>query len=88
LPSAEAPAAEVPTGDAPAGPSKSELKKRAKEAEKAKKAAEKAAKQAELAAQKESAEVVRNQDFNLASVIHSHPATIRTLRPLSMASFL
>ncbi|KAH9946669.1 aspartate-tRNA ligase [Amylocystis lapponica] len=39
------------------GPTKSELKKRAKEAEKAKKAAEKAAKQAELDAQKAAAEV-------------------------------
>ena len=44
-------------GDAK-GPSKSELKKRAKEAEKAKKAAEKAARQAELEAQKAAAEVV------------------------------
>ncbi|CCM01942.1 uncharacterized protein FIBRA_04015 [Fibroporia radiculosa] len=44
-------------GDVSKGPSKSELKKRAKEAEKAKKAAEKAAKQAELEAQKAAAEV-------------------------------
>lgn len=43
--------------EASKGPSKSELKKRAKEAEKAKKAAEKAAKQAELEAQKAAAEV-------------------------------
>ena len=46
-------------GAEPKGPSKSELKKRAKEAEKAKKAAEKKAKQDELAAQKAAAEVVR-----------------------------
>ena len=45
-------------GEESKGPSKSELKKRAKEAEKAKRAAEKAAKQAELAAQKAAAEVV------------------------------
>ena len=44
--------------EVPKGPSKSELKKRAKEAEKAKKAAEKAAKQAELEAQRAAAEVV------------------------------
>ncbi|TBU35187.1 aspartate-tRNA ligase [Dichomitus squalens] len=43
--------------EAPKGPSKSELKKRAKEEEKARKAAEKAAKQAELEAQKAAAEV-------------------------------
>lgn len=51
------------------GPSKSELKKRAKEAEKAKKAAEKAARQAELEAQKAAAEVVRIPAFHLASIV-------------------
>jgi len=50
-------------GDASKGPSKSELKKRAKEAEKAKKAAEKAAKQAELDAQKAAAEVDYATEF-------------------------
>lgn len=47
----------VEGAEASKGPSKSELKKRTKEAEKAKKAAEKAAKQAELEAQKAAAEV-------------------------------
>ena len=49
----------VAEGAADKGPTKSELKKRAKEAEKAKKQAEKAAKQAELEAQKAAADVVR-----------------------------
>lgn len=44
------------------GPSKSELKKRAKQAEKERKAAEKAAKQAELDQQKAAAEMVRDLD--------------------------
>jgi hypothetical protein len=46
------------TGESPNGPSKSELKKRAKEAEKQRKAAEKAAKQEELAKQKAAADMV------------------------------
>jgi hypothetical protein len=52
-------------GEGPPGPSKSELKKQAKEAEKQKKAAEKAAKQEELARQKEAANVVGNLTMKL-----------------------
>jgi hypothetical protein len=52
-------------GEGPPGPSKSELKKQAKEAEKQKRAAEKAAKQEELARQKEAANVVRNLTMKL-----------------------
>ena len=48
------------SADGDKGPSKSELKKRAKQAEKDRKAAEKAAKQAELDQQKAAAEVVRD----------------------------
>ncbi|EEB89760.1 hypothetical protein MPER_12111, partial [Moniliophthora perniciosa FA553] len=51
-------------------PSKSELKKRAKEAEKAKKAAEKAARQQEIAAQQAAAEVDFAQDFYGALPLH------------------
>jgi Aspartyl/asparaginyl-tRNA synthetases len=56
----------IRVGD-PAGPSKSELKKRAKQLEKDKKAAEKAAKQQELASQKAMAEVVR------FTILYTHP---------------
>ncbi|KAI0347997.1 aspartate-tRNA ligase [Trametopsis cervina] len=63
------------------GPSKSELKKRAKEAEKAKKAAEKAAKQAELAAQKAAAEVDYAEAFYGKEPLNqsqSRPRRVRT----------
>ena len=56
-PAAPAPAAE--------GPSKSELKKRAKEAEKEKKRLEREAKEAEQRAAREAADVVRSEHRNL-----------------------
>lgn len=56
-PTVAEPVAQAVDAEGQAGPSKSELKKRAKQAEKEKKAAEKAAKQKELDAQKQAAEV-------------------------------
>jgi hypothetical protein len=75
----------VRTGD-PAGPSKSELKKRAKQLEKEKKAAEKAAKQQEIASQQAAAEVVRFEPVHPSrSQSHSHDVSIglrnQILRP-------
>jgi hypothetical protein len=60
-PPAAPPAAE---GDAPAGPSKSELKKRAKEAEKAKKTAERLAREEEERKAREAAASVDNASQN------------------------
>lgn len=68
------------------GPSKSELKKRAKQAEKDKKAAEKAAKQAELAQQQAATEGVC--PFLLIHSTDAHNGKPRrTLLPISTASY-
>ena len=66
-PPAQQPPAAAETGaegDAPAGPSKSELKKRAKEAEKAKKAAERAAREEEERKRREAAASMDNASQN------------------------
>jgi aspartyl-tRNA synthetase len=63
-PPADANSAAPVEGEAPAGPSKSELKKRAKEAEKAKKAAERLAREEEERKTREAAASVDNASQN------------------------
>jgi hypothetical protein len=74
-------------GESPNGPSKSELKKRAKEAEKQRKAAEKAARQEELAKQKAAADMVLfYMTANVSRLISRD--IFRLLLPSPMALFL